>query len=312
MATQTLHITNGSNLTDYLKELEYTGRFLTWQEMLCEGPTTEEVDSEEFFILRKTFLSDFYEIEMNEAEFKKELDILNHTDQFQQIVLWFEYDLFCHINLMAIISMLNHKKIQLPFYLVCSGRVKGENDLKGLAELKSDQLHQHYENKITLSGEDRNLMSALWRIYCGKDHNLFKPYIVQKSSFPYLASCLKAHLQRFPDSITGLSTLEMHALHMISDQRIKSRRHLLGYILNFQGYYGFGDLQINKMIDTLSIFYTEENDQIILNRKGHEAINKQHNFSDELMTSMYFGGVKKMDFQFSKVQNKLIKTIKCL
>ena len=312
MAIQTLHITNGNDLTDYLKELEYTGGFLTWQEMLCEGPTVEQVDSQNFLNLRKTFLSEFYEVEMNEEEFKKELDVLNYTDQFQEIVLWFEYDLFCHINMMAIISMLNQKKIQLPLYLVCSGRVKGENDLKGLVELKPDQLHQHYKNKITLTEEDRNLMSALWRIYCGTDHNLFKPYIVQKSSFPYLASCLKAHLQRFPDSLTGFSTLETHTLHIISDQKIKSRRHLLGYILNFQGYYGFGDLQINKMIETLSIFFTEDDDYIILNEKGHEANNKQRNFSDELMTSMYFGGVKKMDFQFSKVQNKLIKTISCL
>ena len=312
MAIQTLHITNGNDLTDYLKELEYTGGFLTWQEMLCEGPTVEQVDSQNFLNLRKTFLSEFYEVEMNEEEFKKELDVLNNTDQFQEIVLWFEYDLFCHINMMAIISMLNQKKIQLPLYLVCSGRVKGENDLKGLVELKPDQLHHHYKNKITLTEEDRNLMSALWRIYCGTDHNLFKPYIVQKSSFPYLASCLKAHLQRFPDSLTGLSTLEMHTLHIISDQKIKSRRHLLGYILNFQGYYGFGDLQINKMIETLSIFFTEDDDYIILNEKGHEANNKQRNFLDELMTSMYFGGVKKMDFQFSKVQNKLIKTISCL
>ena len=308
MAHQTLHITNGNNLTDYLKELEYTGDFLTWQEMLCEGPTSEKVDSDEFFNLRKTFLSDFYDVEMNEDEFKKELDILNHTDQFQQIVLWFEYDLFCHINLLAIISMLHQKEIKLPLYLVCSGRVKGQNDLKALTELKPDQLHNHYENKITLSQEDMALMSALWQIYCGKDHNLFKPFIVQKSSFPYLSSCLKAHLQRFPDSITGLSTLEMHTLHLISDQKIKSKRHLLGYILNFQGYYGFGDLQMNKMIELLSIFYMEEDGQIVLNKKGVEAIKNKSDFSAEMTTSMCFGGVKKSDFHFSKIENKLIKT----
>ncbi|MEO8773848.1 MAG: DUF1835 domain-containing protein [Gelidibacter sp.] len=308
MATKTLHITNGNNLTDYLKELEYTGGFLTWQEMLCDGPTTEQIDTDEFLELRKEFLADFYDVEINVDEIKQELDILNHTEHYQQIVLWFEYDLFCHINLIALIGLLKQKKINLPLYLVCSGRVKGENVLKGLAELKPEQLHRHYKNKITLSEEDRNLMISLWRIYCGEDHNLFKPFIVQKSSFPYLANCLKAHLQRFPDSVTGLSTLEMHTLHMISDQNIKSKRHLLGYILNFQGYYGFGDLQINKMIDTLSIFYTEEESQIILNQKGHEAVKKQHNFSDELATTMCFGGAKKMDFQFSKVQNKLIKT----
>lgn len=307
MAVKTLHITNGNNLTTYLKELEYVGYFLSWQEMLCEGPTTEQIDTEEFFNLRKDFLSNFYDIEINEDEFKKEIDILNHADQFEQVVLWFEYDLFCHINLIAIISLLKQKKVDLPIYLVCSGRVQGEKELKGLAELKPDQLHQHFYNKITLSKDDVELMCSLWRVYCGKDHNLFKPFILQKSSFRYLTSCLKAHLQRFPDSVTGLSTLEMHTLHLISAQKIKSKRHLLGYVLNFQGYYGFNDLQINKMIDTLSIFYTVEEGQIVLNINGSEATKKLRNFSSQMQSSMSFGGVKKMDFQFDKIQNKLIK-----
>ncbi|HUH28059.1 DUF1835 domain-containing protein [Gelidibacter sp.] len=303
-----LHITNGINLTDYLNELKIEGDFLTWQEMLCEGPTSEEIETEEFFNLRKEFLLDFYDIEIVEAELLSELDVLNHTDQFEEIVLWFEYDLFCHINLMAIINLLKQKKIEVPLYLVCSGRVKGEKDLKALADLNPDQLRNEYENKIKLSEEDVELMSSLWRIYCGKDHNLFKPFIVQKSSFPYLSNCLKAHLERFPDSKTGLSTLETHTLNMILDQKITSKRHLLGYILNFQGYYGFSDLQIERMINRLELFYTVEENQMVLNRKGHDALDQKRNFSSELGSKMIFGGVKKIDFQFSKIENKLIKS----
>ncbi|WP_027126372.1 DUF1835 domain-containing protein [Gelidibacter mesophilus] len=308
MASKILHITNGNNLTDYLKDLKIKGHFLTWQEMLCEGPTTEQVVSEEFFNLRKEFLLNFYDIEINEDELKDELDILNHTDQFDEIILWFEYDLFCHINLMAVINILKNKKIDLPLFLVCSGRIKGEKDLKALADLKPDQLRKLYQDKIAITEADTSLMGSLWRIYCGKDHNLLKPFIVQKSSFPYLSNCLKAHLERFPDYRTGFSTLEMHTLHMILDHNIKSKRHLMGYILNFQGYYGFGDLQINRMIDSLEMFYVQEAEQLVLNRKGHEAILGQRDFSSELTAPMIFGGVKKLDFKFSKIQNKLIKT----
>lgn len=308
MASKTLHITNGNHLTDYLKELRYEGHFLTWQEMLCEGPTTERIATQEFYNLRKEFLQEYYEIEINEEELIEEIDILNHTEQFEDIVLWFEYDLFCHINLIAIINLLRQKDVALPLYLVCSGRVKGEKELKALAELKPEQLQQHYAEKIKLSTDDTDLMRSLWRIYCGKDHNLFKPYIVQNSSFPYLSNCLRAHLERFPDSETGLSTLETHTLQMIADQSIKSKRHLLGYILNFQGYYGFGDLQINRMIDVLEIFYEEHDGLLVLNEKGLEAVNRERNFSEDIKSPLVFGGVKKLDFQFSKTENKLIKS----
>ncbi len=56
MKQKILHITNGSSLTNYLKELDFTDDMLTWQEMLCEGPTIPGISSEEFFELRKTFL----------------------------------------------------------------------------------------------------------------------------------------------------------------------------------------------------------------------------------------------------------------
>ncbi len=308
MGKSILHITNGNSLTDYLKELNIEGSILSWQEMLCEGPTTELIDSDEFFKIRKQFLLDYYDIEVNENEFREELDILNHLENYKEIVLWFEYDLFCHINLIAVISLIRQKKIELPLYLVCSGRVEGEKDLKGLTELNPQQLQQHYEAKRKLTTDDIDLMSSLWRTYCGKDHNLFKATIVKKSSFQYLSNCLKAHLKRFPDSKTGLSTLENHILSLIKKHDIKSRQHLLGYVLNYQGYYGFGDLQLMRKINKLSIFFDENDNGLLLNRKGHEAILGQHNFASELNNNMYFGGVQKLDFLFSKTQNKLIKT----
>lgn len=308
MKATTLHITNGSSLTEYLKELDFMGEFLTWQEMLCEGPTKHRIDSTEFIETRKSFLLKEYNIEIDENEFKQELEKLNNTNAYNEIVLWFEYDLFCHINLIAIISHLQRKKVKLPLYLVCSGRIKGESDFKGLAELSPDQLFTHYKRKIRLSNDDVDLASMIWELYCGKNHNLIKPFIVRTSSFMYLNSCLKAHLKRFPDSKSGLSRLEQHILETIKLNVIKSKNHLLGYVLNYQGYYGYGDLQIERMISKLSIFFSKQKGQLVLNRKGHEALLGQHNFSKEIGNNLMYGGVRRLNYLFNKKQNKLIKT----
>ena len=58
MAKHILHITNGNALTDYLRELDFTDDILTWQEMLCEGPTIPAINSDEFFELRTQFLKE--------------------------------------------------------------------------------------------------------------------------------------------------------------------------------------------------------------------------------------------------------------
>ena len=308
MSKTSLHITNGSVLTERLEELNIEGDYLTWHEMLSEGPTTEQIDSELFLEIRSNFINQVYGLEIDEKEFKSELDKLNHPENYKEIVLWFEFDLFCHINLVAVISLITQKQIQLPIYLVCSGRVKGEKDLKGLGELTTGQLVSHYKNKVLLTPEDIDLATTIWGIYCGKNHNLLKPFIVKPSSFEYLSNCLKAHLKRFPDSKSGLSIMEEHILKTIDQNEVKSKHHLLGYILNYQGYYGYGDLQLKRMINALAIFYKEGKNKLKLNKKGKEAISAKKNFSKDLKNTTLFGGIKRNNYQFDKKQNKLIET----
>lgn len=309
MSKQTLHITNGSNLTTFLKELDYGGDILTWEEMLCEGPTISKINSIDFLKVRASFFRTYYDIDLNSREIILELGILDHPEKYSEIVLWFEFDLFCHINMLGVINLLHQKNVKLPLFLVCSGRIEGEKNLKGLSELSPEQLTKHYSEKIELTTKDIALAINIWEIYCGKDHNLLKPYIVQSSNFKYLSNCLKAHLKRFPDSKTGLNVLEQNILEIIKNNDIKSQNQLLGYALNYQGYYGYGDIQFNRIIHMLNPFITYTDKCLTLNRKGHEALLGQKNFAIEINENIAFGGINKLDFQFNKQQNKLIKTI---
>lgn len=309
MAKTVLHITNGDSLTSYLKELDIMGEFLSWQEMLCEGPTIEKINSEKFFILRKDFIQNAYDIEVDENELNEELSKLDHLESYKEINLWFEYDLFCHINLVGVINLLLQKNVDLPFYLVCSGRVEGEKELKGLAELKPEQLFQHYKNRIRLNNNDLELAKGIWQIYCGKDHNLLKPYVVQSSNFKYMGACLKAHLKRFPDSKNGLSRIEENILIIVRDQDIRSVHHLLGYALNYQGFYGFGDLQMKRIINHLLPLIDQNDEGLMLTRDGHMALLDSKNVCGIVNNKMIYGGVNRLDFQFNKQINKLIKPV---
>ena len=309
MAKKVLHITNGSSLTDYLEELDFKGDFLTWQEALCEGPTIANINSEQFFQIRSEFLRANYDVEVNEEERRAELGKLDDVENYSEIILWFEYDLFCHINLLGVLNLIFQKQVDLPMFLVCSGRVPGEKEMKGLSELTPNQLIKHYNDRVQLTEQDKEYALSIWRTYCGHDHNLLKPYIIQSSSFPYMGSCLSAHMKRFPDSKSGLSAMEHNILRLVRDNQIKSKHHLLGYALNYQGYYGYGDIQLERIIDNLSLFFIFESDRIKLHRKGHEALMGHHNFAAEIQNDVIYGGVRRLEFQFSKIKNKLIKTV---
>jgi len=268
MSKNTLHITNGDSLTNYLKELGFKDDILTWREMLSEGPTVPLIDSEAFFKQRRTFLNETYDIKLSDYSFNEDLKILENTDKYDEINLWFEYDLFCHINLIAVISLLHQKEISKPLYLICSGRVNNENELKGLSELTPVQLEKHYNNKVKLTKNDIDLAVALWRTYCGKDHNIFKPYITKNSNFKYLTNCLKAHLKRFPNPKSGLCTIEENILKLIQNET-----------------------------------------GLKLNLSGKKALNSEENFASKVKNNITFGGVNRLDYNFSKPENKLINKI---
>ncbi|WP_452224397.1 DUF1835 domain-containing protein [Lacinutrix chionoecetis] len=302
-----LHITNGSNLTDYLEKEKYEGEIVTWHEMLCEGPTEIEIDTASFFEKRKAFLESVYDFEYDILKVRLELEKLNYINNYDEVVLWFEFDLFCHINLVAAISLLKQKSIRIPIFLVCSGRIDGEKGLKSLNNLTPKQLNEHYENRVKLNVDDVALARHAWEYYCGNDHNLLKPLIVRSSNFKYLSICLKAHIKRFPDTRSGLSTLEYNILILVKEHKIKSRHHLIGYTLHYQGYYGFTDVQIGRIVDELQLFFNETENSLTLNRNGHLALEHLKNFRKELNCDFVFGGVNKSEFQFNKAANKLIK-----
>lgn len=308
MSKTTLHITNGESLTEYLNELNFNGDLLTWNEMLCEGPTVKDLTSTEFLELRKSFFKNAYGFDYKEEEFTSEMRRLDNINRFERVILWFEYDLFCHINLIAVISLLSQKKADIPFYLVCSGRVENEKGLKGLSQLSPKQLKEHYDNKIKLTVDDISLAEKAWSIYCGNDHNLLTPLIVRPSNFIYLSNCLKAHLRRFADTRSGLNTLEYNILKLINTHTINSRHHLSGYVLHYQGFYGYSDIQIERIINNLELFYTETEEELILNRDGHLLLEHQKNVFNSIDKDMEYGGAKKCDFIYFKDQNKLIKT----
>ncbi|MFD1061852.1 DUF1835 domain-containing protein [Winogradskyella litorisediminis] len=307
MAKNILHITNGDSLTNYLNELNFEGDIFTWREMLCEGPVVPLIDSEDFFEKRRAFLNETYNIKLSDYTFNADLKILENADDYNEINLWFEYDLFCHINLIAAINLLHQKNIKKPIYLICSGYIDGEKLLKGLSELTTQQLKTHYDNKILLQKDDKDMAIAIWRTYCGTDHNILKPYITKKSNFKYLTNCLKAHSKRFPNAKTGLCTIEENILKLINEKNIKSKNHLLGYCLNYQGYYGFGDIQFRRMIEKLSFLFDESGNVLTLNSEGLKALNGEKNYLNEIDNNIAFGGINRLDFVFSTTENKLIK-----
>lgn len=304
-----LHITNGDDLTTNITELDLAGDFVVWREMLCEGPTTTLLDSKEFLEMREKFLSSTYNISPQEyrTQFIEELQKLTVSNRYDEVVLWFEFDLFSHINMLAVISHLIENKKNMPIYLVCSKKLKGDKEFFPLSQLPLKNLKNHFDQRIPLNLDDLETANLMWQLYNGDNPQKLIVQIKKKTNFEYLSSCIRAHVERFPSSITGINSLELNILKLINTNNITCMNQLMGYALQYQGYFGLGDIQIERVIKSLEMFYKVEEDKIILTPDGVEALNATKNFYRELKTGEYLGGVKKYDFLYDAETHKLLK-----
>lgn len=311
MNTPILHITNGDCTTNYLKKLNFSGEFITWREMLCEGKTTIDVGSELFWKNRFDFFKSCYKISKKkfiDYTVKEYRNLCNKKKQ-KEIVLWFDYDLFCQINMIAVISWLKHYRKGYHITLVCSGKANKKNKMFGLSELSENQIKKHYKNRIELTQDDIEYADYIWQLYCSDNplrlETIYK--LNSTSAFRHLTTALEAHLQRFPSIKNGLNKVENTILKTVYKHQPKSKENLVNKLLEEQETYGFGDIQYIYKIDKLNKLFSSFN-PVKLNKKGKQILENQANFYSEIRNDIsYLGGTKKYSFLHNNKTKKLLQ-----
>ncbi|MDF0718217.1 DUF1835 domain-containing protein [Muricauda sp. 334s03] len=305
-----LHITNGDSFTSRLQSLQFKGDVITWREMLCEGKTLSTVGSESFWKTRFEFLNKNYKVSKSwfiEKTLKEYRSLCNHKQQ-DQIVLWFEYDLFCQINMLAVISWLKQHRRHAEISLVCSGKVEGSTKLYGLNELNDDRLMELYETRKVLSQDDIEYADYIWQLYCSDNPIRLENQIANNDfQFEYLSDALKTHLKRFPTIKNGLNDLENHILEVAKKHKPKSKNELMKDLLTDQGFYGFGDTQYERMLSSLKPLFSSF-DPVKLTKKGLDVLKQEANYYSELRDNqMYLGGSLKYNFLYNTDTGRILK-----
>lgn len=312
MKSKLLHITNGDSTTQILKNTPFVkGDIITWREMLCEGKTTTDVGSEGFWKTRYDFLKSSYKVTKKtfiDYTLKEYRSLCKQKTQ-DEIVLWFEHDLFCQINMLAVISWLKRFRKGRKITLVQSGRIKGKSKLYSLAELSKTQLNQHFKDRIELSRDDIEHADYIWQLYCSDSPlrletvSKFSPM----SPFLYLEDALRAHLLRFPSIKNGLNSVEQTVLQTVNNNQFNSKEELVGHLLKDQANLGFGDVQYFQKIEELrSLFHTFN--PVRLRKKASEVLENKLNYYAQMRSDFsYLGGARKYSYLYVNTNDKLLK-----
>lgn len=305
-----LHITNGDVFTQRLEQLKFKGDVITWREMLCEGKTETNVGSETFWKTRFEFLHKNYKVSKSwfiEKTLKEYRSLCNHKQQ-EEIILWFEYDLFCQINMLAVISWLKTHRRHARITLVCSGYQRDSDVLLGLGELEDDEIRELFEGRLELSQDDIEYADYVWQLYCSDNPiRLENLTDYENYQFEYLKPAIEAHLRRFPSIRNGLNELEHRILAIAERDKPESKKALIGQVLRNQGWYGYGDSQYQRMLTNLRPLF-QSYSPAKLTQKGKQVLENRTSFYSELRNpESYLGGALKYNFLYNTEANRILK-----
>lgn len=242
-----LHIHNGDSSANIAKESSLPGEHFAFRESLITGPTPAEVSDHEWRTIRAQHLSESYGVALQEctggllAQEKKLASAAEH----EEVVLWFEHDLFCQTNLLYLLNWFAQRDLgNTKLSLICIGEFPGKQNFRGLGELNAEEMASLFPGRQQVTSAQLKLGEVTWQAFCSADPTGIKKAVDSDSSLlPFLGPALQAHLRRFPSTLNGLGRIEEKALELINSGA-KTFIELFPRFVEEESVYGLGDAQL--------------------------------------------------------------------
>jgi hypothetical protein len=233
-----LNILNGEALKKYfLKNFDAErDDIISFNECLVDGELHENIFSEDFFSLRERFITKNFNLPPEEYRQKSvnELKTLLNN-KYENIILWFDFDLFCQINMLTILAYLNYVKF---------------NGLVRVNIIKQDFFYysqkEIIENEIELDSID-NFYNLYVDILIKKDFEKADSDLYQNifKQLPYLKEGIRLY-RKYKGSNSEI-------IDFINKRRGKSRKDILIDLIKNLNHYGLGDTQYMRILDEMGI-----------------------------------------------------------
>lgn len=241
------NILNGDSLAYSFPDAKIEGDVIVVREGLIDGDLSGD-NLHEFWQSRAKYLG------LTEAEYHnnvvKEFEKIMAAANGSEFNLWFEYDLFCQVNMWFTISIINSLPIKKKVYAVYTSYLD-RNDKQfwgGFGPANSSELAICFADRILLNDADLKLGNDLWTAYKSEDIAALIRLAEDRSpAFPYLQEVVKAHVDRFPKD--GTKGRPEKVLEEIIQAGSGDFHKVFIAFWNRESIYGFGDVQLKHLYD---------------------------------------------------------------
>jgi hypothetical protein len=241
-----LHVHNGDSTADTAKQSSLAGEHFAFRESLITGPTPSGLSDNEWRKVRAAHLSESYGDDESECEqglLRQEEKLASFSDH-DEVVLWFEHDLFCQLHLLYLLDWFSHRDLgKTKLCLICIGEFPGKENFHGLGELNTEELTSLFPARQQVTNAQMDLARHAWQAYCSPNPTDIEEVLQDDTStLPFLRAALQAHLARFPATKNGLGRIENRALEFIAGGA-QAFIDLFSRFGDAEAVYGLGDAQ---------------------------------------------------------------------
>ena len=205
-----LHITNGDAARAVIEALR-VGEVLPWRDVLHEGPVRAGLALDELSTERAAFIADagwgaFDEVR---ASFRERDARLERAGEDDEVVLWFEHDLYDQLQLIQVLDWFGaHPVARLS--LVCEAEYLGQ-----MSRQRAGQL---FEKRKGVTPRQLETAEGAWLAFrSAHPAPLVEILSTDLAPLPFLRAALVRHLEEFPWLGDGLSRTERDILDALRD-----------------------------------------------------------------------------------------------
>ena len=211
-----LHITNGETVTSTFRQVRFPGIYLAWNDVLHDGPVPQTASLSELSDIRAQALAGFGwgEYEKLRAGFASRDRILQDFRKHQDVVLWFEHDLYDQLQLLQLLDWFEQQDLEgINLDLVQIDSYPGVRPFHGLGQLSGTQLARLFPMRKRVSGAQRSVGTETWRAFRAEDPTDLLAISRQAiPEMPFLAAAIMRFLEEYPWTTDGLSRTERQVL----------------------------------------------------------------------------------------------------
>ena len=214
-----LHVLNGDATRIPLELSGVPGKTAVIAEVLHDGPVPD-VPADELLEIRAKHYATFTREPTEEvlAGLRSWYSPLDRYREYEEVVFWFEHDLFDQVLLIRHLDWLSSiDPGTTRFSLICIGAFPGRPTFAGLGELTPGELAVLFPARRPVTPEQVELSRRAWSVFRASDPTRLTAWLDREdsSALPFLAGALRRHLEDFPSTSNGLARTETQILRAL-------------------------------------------------------------------------------------------------